>query len=151
MAPLIVLAVMTVGARVVGVLGVGYVATWPAALAVGLAAMFLLTASSHFTRPRRDGLIAIVPPRLPHPSVLVTVTGVLELIGAVGLLVPPTVIVWPRPAAAVCLAVLMLIMFPANVYAAGERRHPAAPTTPLPLRAALQVIFVAAAILVALG
>ena len=42
-----------------------------------------------------------------------TVTGVLELLGAAGLLLPAT-----RVAAAVCLLVLMLAMFPANVYAA---------------------------------
>ncbi|MCC3314366.1 hypothetical protein [Nocardia africana] len=30
---------------------------------VGLAAMFLLTASAHFLRPRRDALIAMVPVR----------------------------------------------------------------------------------------
>lgn len=149
MAPLIVLALITLLARLMGALGVGYVATWPAALAVGLAAMFLLTAGAHVFEPRRSGLIAIVPPSVPFPAAMVTVTGVLEVTGAVGLLVPPGSIGWVRPVAALCLALLMLVMFPANVRAAHGVRHPDAPTTPLPLRAAMQVVFVTAAGVVA--
>ena len=80
MAPLITLVLVTLLARGVGALGVEYVATWPGAVAVGLAAMFLLTASAHWTQPRRDGLIAMVPPALPRPALLVTVTGVLDSI-----------------------------------------------------------------------
>lgn len=146
MAPLLTLLLVTLLARGVGALGVGYVATWPDAVAVGLAAMLLLTASAHWTQPRRDGLIAIVPPSLPRPDLLVTATGVLEVAGAVGLLVPAT-----RVAAAVCLAALLLVMFPANVRAARGVTHPAAPRTPLLPRALMQVLFVAAAGLVALA
>ena len=52
--------------------------------------MFVLTGIAHFAPPMRRDLIAIVPPRLPAPGLLVTVTGVLELLGAVGLLLPAT-------------------------------------------------------------
>lgn len=48
MAPLFVLLVFTTLARAVGALGVGYVASWPAATAVGLAAMFIVTGASHW-------------------------------------------------------------------------------------------------------
>jgi uncharacterized membrane protein len=41
--------------------------------------MFLVTGIAHFAPPLRRDLIAIVPPRLPTPRLLVTVTGVLEL------------------------------------------------------------------------
>ena len=84
MAPLIALLVGSIAARLVGWLGVGYVNSWTAAVAVGLAAMFVLTGVAHFAPPMRRDLIAIVPPRLPAPGLLVTVTGVLELLGAVG-------------------------------------------------------------------
>lgn len=144
MAPLLTLVLVTLLARGVGALGVTYVATWPDAVAIGLAAMFLVTASAHWTQPRRDGLIAIVPPSLPRPDLLVTVTGVLEVAGAVGLLVPAT-----RTAAAICLALLLLVMFPANVRAARGAHHEAAPRTPLVPRTAMQVLFVGAAALVA--
>src|SRR5262249_24521291 len=112
MAPLISLVVVTLSARLAGWLGWDYTNAWPAAIAVGLAAMFLVPGVAHFVQPVRGGLIAIVPPGLPAPGLLVTITGVLELLGAAGLLIPQT-----RVAAAVCLALLMIAMFPANVYA----------------------------------
>lgn len=74
MAPLIALVLGTVAARSIGWLGVGYVGNWTAALAVGLAGMFLLTGLAHFTPAMRRDLIAIVPPRLPAPGLLVTLT-----------------------------------------------------------------------------
>jgi uncharacterized membrane protein len=146
MAPLITLLLGTIAARSIGWLGVGYVNSWPAAVAVGLAAMFLMTGFAHFAPQLRRDLIAIVPPRLPAPGYLVTITGLLELLGAVGLLLPVT-----RVAAAVCLLVLMLAMFPANVYAARMPNPPKSMTTQLPLRTAIQLVFLAAAIAVAVG
>jgi uncharacterized membrane protein len=83
---------------------------------------------------------------LPGPGLLVTVTGVLELLGAAGLLLPVT-----RTAAAECLLVLMLAMFPANVYASRMPNPPKSMTTQLPLRTAAEVVFLAAAIAVAVG
>src|SRR3982074_1099075 len=109
----VTLVVGTLGARLVGWLGVDYVNSWPEAVAVGLAAMFVMTGVAHFVPAVRRDMIAIVPPRLPAAGFLVTITGILELLGAAGLLYPPT-----RVAAALCLFVLMLVMFPANIYAA---------------------------------
>jgi uncharacterized membrane protein len=146
MAPLIALLLGTLGARLVGALGVDYVGSWPAAIAVGLAAMFAVTGIAHFVNPLRRDLIAIVPPQLPAPALLVTVTGVLELLGAVGLLYPPT-----RAAAAIALGVLMLAMFPANVYASRIPNPPKSMTTQLPLRTVEQLVFVGAALVVGLG
>jgi uncharacterized membrane protein len=131
----------SLAARVVGWLGVDYVDSWPAAIAVGLAVMFTMTGVAHFVPGMRRDMMAIVPPRLPKPALLVTITGVLELLGAVGLLYPPT-----RVAAAVCLFVLMLVMFPANVYAA---RMPKSMTSRLSVRSGEEVIYLAAAVVVA--
>jgi uncharacterized membrane protein len=146
MAPLITLLLSTIAARSIGWLGVPYLNSWTAAIAVGLAAMFVLTGFAHFAPPLRRELIAIVPPRLPAPGYLVTITGLLELLGAVGLLIPVT-----RVAAACCLGVLMLAMFPANVYASKMPDPPKSMTTRLPLRTAMQVVFLAAAVAVAVG
>lgn len=146
MAPLITLLLGSIVARLVGWLGVAYVNGWTAAIAVGLAAMFVLTGIAHFAPPLRRDLIAIVPPRLPAPALLVTVTGVLELLGAVGLLLPVT-----RVAAAVCSVALMLAMFPANIYAARMPNPPKSMTTRLSVRSATEVVFLAAAIAVAVG
>jgi uncharacterized membrane protein len=146
MAPLITLLVGSLVARFASWLGLGHVNSCTAAIAVGLAAMFMLTGVAHFAPPMRVDLIAIVPPRLPAPGLLLTVTGALELLGAVGLLLPVT-----RVAAAVCLLVLMLAMFPANVYASRMPNPPKSMTTRLSLRTATEVVFLAAAVAVAVG
>jgi len=146
MAVFLTLVLGSLVARVVGWLGVDYVDGWPRAIAVGLAAMFVMTGVAHFVNPLRAGMIAIVPPRLPAPALLVTVTGVLELLGAAGLLYPPT-----RTAAAIALGVMMLAMFPANVYASRMPSPPKSMTTRLPLRTVEQVVFIGATLVVGLG
>ena len=83
------------------------------ALRISLVVMFVFTAISHFVPRTRKDLLTMVPPMLPMPGILVTITGVLELAGAVGLALPG----W-KQAAANCLALLLLAMFPANAYAA---------------------------------
>jgi uncharacterized membrane protein len=145
MAPLITLIAGTGLARLAGLLGLDALDAWAAALRAGLALMFVLTGLAHFWLGRRADLIAMVPPRLPRPDLLVTLTGVLELAGAVGLLVPAT-----ARLAAACLALLMVLMFPANVSAARRRvQLGGRPATPLYARTPMQLIFVAAAATVA--
>jgi uncharacterized membrane protein len=144
MAVLLSLVLGSLSARVVGWLGVDYVDSWPAAIAVGLAVMFVMTGVAHFVPGMRRDMMATVPPRLPKPALLVTITGALELLGAVGLLYPPT-----RVAVAVCLFVLMLVMFPANVYASGMPNPPKSMTSRLSVRSGEEVIYLAAAVVVA--
>ena len=146
MAPLLTLLLGSLAARVVGWLGVDYVDSWPWAIAIGLAAMFALTGVAHFVQPLRNDMIAIVPPRLPAPALLVTITGVLELLGAVGLLIPAT-----RVAAAMCLFLLMVAMFPANVYAARMPNPPKSMTSRLDVRTAEEAVYLAAAVVVAIS
>ncbi|MFY1574411.1 DoxX family protein [Verrucosispora sp. WMMD703] len=147
MAPLIALVAGTALARLAGLAGIAALDGWHPALRVGLALMFVMTGMVHFVGPRRQDLIAMVPPRLPRPELLVTVTGVLELAGAVGLLVPATAR-W----AAAGLTLLLLAMFPANVSAARRRLTLAGrPVTPLGVRTALQLVFLAATVAVAVG
>lgn len=146
MAVIVTLVLGTLGARLVGWFGVDYVDSWPQAFAVGLAAMFVMTGVAHFVNPLRRDMIAIVPPRLPAAGLLVTITGVLELLGAAGLLYPPT-----RVAAAVCLFVLMLVMFPANIYAAQMPNPPKSMTSRLDVRTVEEVVYLAAAVVVGLG
>jgi len=145
MAVFLSLVLGSLAARVVGWLGVDYVDSWPAAIAVGLALMFTMTGVAHFVPGMRRDMIAIVPPRLPKPALLVTTTGVLELLGAVGVLYPPT-----RVAAAVCLLALMLVMFPANVYASRMPDPPKSMTSRLDVRSGEEVIYLAAAVVVAI-
>lgn len=141
MAPLVVLVVVTLVLLAVGAAGVRWLRPWPVALRGGLAAMFVVTGLAHFVGMRAE-LISMVPPGLPAPDLLVTVTGVLELAGAVGLL-------WTRtaPWAAGGLAALLVVVFPANVYAALEGLTLASEDQLTP-RTAMQVVFLAATLAV---
>ena len=141
MTPLIVMLASWLVARALGA-----TAVWPAgdswigALRIALAAMFVFTAVSHFHPRTRPDLIRMVPASLPAQAFLVTATGVLELVGAIGLLVPPAL-----PVASYGLIALLVAMFPANVHAAREglliagRR-----ATPLVWRVPLQLFWIAA-------
>ncbi|MEP6918532.1 MAG: hypothetical protein ABJC89_23020, partial [Acidobacteriota bacterium] len=77
-----------------------------------LASLLVLTGGAHFGSLRPD-LIRMVPPAFPRPDLLVTVTGVLERVGAAGLIVPRT-----RNLARVALALLFVALLPANIPAA---------------------------------
>lgn len=141
MIPFLVLVIGTLAFRCAGLAGVDVFKSWIVCLRAGLCLMFLLTASAHWGKRRRD-LIAIVPTLFPHPDLIVTITGILELLGAIGLLVPRV-----APVAAMCLAALLIAMFPANVRAAREHLMIGnQPATPLPLRTLLQLVFIAALI-----
>ena len=112
-------------------------------LRIALLLMFVVAASAHWGKGRPD-LIRMVPPAFPHAAFLVSVTGVLEILGAVGLLVSVTA----RPAA-VCLAILLAALFPANIRAARERLTLLGRPAPgLFIRGAIQVIFLSALIIV---
>lgn len=139
MVPLIVLLIITLVARAAGRFGAPGVRDWEAATRVGLAVMFVFTAAAHFNSMRPD-MIAMVPPFVPSPGLMVTFTGVCEILGAIGLLVPRT-----RRIAALALILLLVSVLPANIYAAhaGVPLRGAAPTPMVP-RIALQLVFIAA-------
>ena len=142
----IALLVGTAVVAALGAFGVPGLQGWQPAVRGGVTLMFLIAASGRLG-PQRAGLIAMVPPRLPRPDLIVAATGVLEVAGAIGLWVPPF-----ERTAAVCLALLLIAVFPANVRAAraglriGDR-----PATPLVPRTIEQVVYVACCLAVAFG
>lgn len=137
MAPLIVLVVAALLARSIGLLGVAHLRDWAASTRVGLAVMLCFTAAAHFNSMRPD-MVAMVPPSVPNPELMVTFTGICEILGAVGLLVPRT-----RRLAAIALIVFMLAVLPANIHAAqAGLTLRGAPPTPIFPRVALQVLFI---------
>lgn len=141
MVPFIALVVVTSVLLLVGALGVRRLSSLPVALRGGLACMFVLTGGAHFIGLREE-LIAMVPPFLPAPGLLVTLTGVLELLGAAGLL-------WSRTAgwAAAGLTAMLVAMFPANVHKA--LAGPVSWDDQLVPRTVMQVVFLAATVTVA--
>lgn len=72
------------------------------------ALFFVAGGAMHFIRP--EAYESIVPSQLPAPEVLVAVSGVAEILGGVGLLIPRT-----RRIAGWGLVALLLAVFPANV------------------------------------
>jgi uncharacterized membrane protein len=100
--------------------------------------MFCFTAAAHFNSMRPD-MIAMVPPSVPNPEFMVTFTGICEILGAIGLLVPRT-----RRFAAAALIVFLLAVLPANIHAAQSGvTFRGAPPTPIVPRIALQALFIA--------
>jgi uncharacterized membrane protein len=146
MAPFIVLVASFVILRTAGFFGVAALANDLMCLRGALALMFFLTASAHWGS-RRPDLVRMVPPAFRHPELLVTLTGVAEVVGAVGLLVPSL-----APWAAGGLAALLVAVFPANVHAARQGLTIGGrPATPLVARAVLQVVFLAALLTAGFG
>lgn len=141
MIPLVVLVASFLAFLGLGAAGIQLFAGWQPSLRFALAVMFLLGASAHFTRIRTD-LVRMVPPSLPYPAAIVTITGGLEIGGAIGLVFPATA----RPAALGLIA-LLIAMFPANIHAARAGLTLAGkPVMPLPQRFAMQVVFLAAVV-----
>ena len=138
MIPFYVMIAGIAAARIVGAISWSALDNWQMAVRAGLAIMFVVTGVAHFTRTRVD-LIRMVPPQLPHPALLVTVTGVAELAGAIGLLIPRL-----APWAGYALIALLIAMFPANLYASQiGHRIAGRPHTRLALRLPLQLLWIA--------
>jgi uncharacterized membrane protein len=113
MAPLITLIGSFLVFRLAG-MAVPYFADWQHALRAALGVMFLLTASAHWGK-RRPDLIRMVPKQFGNSGLWVSITGVAEILIAVGLQLPQVA----RWSAAGAIAMLLCI-FPANVKAARE-------------------------------
>ncbi len=148
---LIVLVVASLCFRILGALGVKRFTSWPASAAHGLAVMLVMTASAHFVpgdvtmMPNHEDLARMVPPLVPFPGAVIYLTGVLELLGALGLVIAAT-----RRAAAICLALLFVALLSANIYATmADIPFHGEEASPLVFRIPLQVLLIAAALWVA--
>jgi uncharacterized membrane protein len=137
MIPFFVMLVAIVAARLLGALVWPGLDDWQAATRVGVAVMVVFTGAAHFSNTRRD-LVRMGPPQLPNPSALVTLTGVAEFAGALGLVTP-----WASRSAAYGLIVLLVAMFPANIHAARVSHTIAGrPHTRLAVRLPLQLLWI---------
>lgn len=111
-------------------------------LRIALATAFALMGVLHFVPKVARGMRAMIPPPLRRPgwpTALVAITGVCELLGAAGLLVP-----WDglRLATGICLVVFLVAVFPANAYAARDPERFGRTALPFWPRAALQLLLI---------
>lgn len=88
---------------------------------------------------------AIVPPIFPHPAFWVKFTGALEIAGALGLVLPKF-----TRTASTCIALLMVLIFPANIYAA-HRTVGGLHMPGVPLRLAMQIAYILLVLLAGWG
>lgn len=82
----------------------------------------------------------MMPPALPWPEALNYLSGAAEILGGLGLLLPPT-----RRAAGWGLIALLVAVFPANIYVATQGQMPGLEVSPLGLwlRLPFQAVFIA--------
>jgi uncharacterized membrane protein len=108
-------------------------------IALVLLALFFIAAGiNHFVHP--GAYERTVPPWLPAPALLVQISGICEILGGIGVLVPNT-----RKFAGMGLIALLIAVFPANVQMA---QHPElyadiATAQALYIRLPLQIVLIA--------
>ena len=141
--PILVVALVIPAFFALGQRGFAAFGRWQQALRLLLVLMLLGAAMEHFLHP--DLFASIIPPLFPYPRQLAIVTGFFEVAGAIGLLFAPT-----RRWAALCLALLMVAVFPANIYVAG-RSTGSLRMPDVGLRGAMQMVFIALILLAGWG
>jgi uncharacterized membrane protein len=78
---------------------------------LSMALMFCFTAIGHFKFGK--GMTMMLPPALPSKEAAVFISGIAEILLAIGLLIPST-----RYISAILLIIMLALMLPANIYAA---------------------------------
>ena len=81
---------------------------------VGLSVFFAFTAIGHFIRT--DEMSAMLPPWVPYRAPIIYLTGVLELLGAIGAWLPRL-----TRLTGLCLILMLISFLPANIYSAIDR------------------------------
>lgn len=114
---------------------------------IALAAVFMFMGVTHFIPASARTMAAMIPPRMRVVSarLLVQFTGLCEIAGGIGLLVPPL-----RVAAAIALIVFLIAVFPANAYAAGQPEKFGRVAVPFWPRLAAQLALIGLLVFVAL-
>lgn len=78
---------------------------------VATGATFVFTGVTHFLMP--ETYLKLMPPPIPLPLLMVYVSGFFEILGGIGLMIAKT-----KRAAGYGLMLLLLTVFPANIYVA---------------------------------
>ena len=108
-----------------------------------VALAFIAMGINHFRPRAARGMARMIPPRLRREGILkpinlVYFTGACEVLGGVGILLP-----WTRLAAGIALAVFLVVVFPANAYAARNPDRFGRLAIPFWPRLIAQVVFIA--------
>jgi uncharacterized membrane protein len=132
--PIITLLAVSAGIYGLSALGVIYAANLEDIARVSIGIWFIVIAIFvHIIT--RNKTLAMIPESLPLRQQAVTLTGIFEALGGIGLLVPNQTV---QLLASGGLVILLIIMFPANVYLASK-----APSLDHWVRLPFQVVFIA--------
>ena len=102
-----------------------------------LAILFIVAGALHFLAT--SAYVKIVPPYLPVPTLLVYISGICEILGGLGLLLPAT-----RALASWGIVALLIAVLPANLHMALDHAHwPRIPEWLLWARLPLQLLLIA--------
>jgi uncharacterized membrane protein len=107
---------------------------WQKILRVVLVVPLFASGLGHFFLTKT--FASIIPPIFPHREFLVILSGIFELAGAVGLLLGRSTRI-----ASICLGLLMIAVFPANIYAA-NRTVGGLHMPGVPVRTTLQAFYI---------
>lgn len=122
-AVLVVLVTALAVFRGLGALGVAAWNSWRSAARYALAVMLAFTGSTHFVPAVSEQLVRMVPPWVSDARLAVFATGIVEILCAVGLLIPRTQRM---------TGLALIAFFPANIHAAQTgvtlQGHPATPS-----------------------
>jgi uncharacterized membrane protein len=99
------------------------------------AALYTFAGAMHFVAPR--GYVATVPPWVPNAPLMVVLSGIAEIACGLGLLFPQT-----RTIAAWGLILLLIAVFPANVFMATSPKFSQIPNWTLWARLPLQGLLI---------
>jgi uncharacterized membrane protein len=112
--------------------------SWPKRIALFLVAAFFVSAGvGHFTN--EAFFVRIVPPWLPYPLLMVQVSGIAEIAGGLGVLIPRL-----RRLAGWGLLALLVAVYPANIHMAlHPEQFPDMTPTALYVRLPLQFVAMA--------
>jgi len=91
-----------------------YIKNWPQVL---LAVFFIFAGANHFIKP--EFYLALIPPYLPAHEALNIISGLAEIAGGIGVLIPRL-----RKYAGIGLLLLLLAVFPANIHMAINNIQP---------------------------
>lgn len=78
---------------------------------IALAVLFVFTGTAHFYRTPE--MMNMLPDFVRYKEEIIYITGVFEILGAIGLLIPRL-----KRIAGICLILMFILFLPANIYAA---------------------------------
>lgn len=100
-----------------------------------MAAFFVYAGVSHFTK--KHFFMKAMPPYIPNHELMVILSGITEILFGIGLLFPQTKLL-----AAWGIILLLVAVFPANIYMATSGKFKKIPQWLLWLRLPLQVVLI---------